>query len=29
MPVGTDLSKFKSVLVHCEEFAVLWGGSDL
>ncbi|PKP79779.1 MAG: hypothetical protein CVT79_18235 [Alphaproteobacteria bacterium HGW-Alphaproteobacteria-18] len=29
IPVGTDLSKFKSVLVHCEEFAVLWGGSDL
>lgn len=29
IPAGTDLAKFKSVLVHCEEFAVLWGGSDL
>ncbi len=29
IPAGTDLATFKSVLVHCEEFAVLWGGSDL
>lgn len=29
IPPGTDLMKFKSVLVHCEEYSVLWGGSDL
>jgi hypothetical protein len=29
IPAGTDLSKFNSVLVHCEEYSVLWGGSDL
>lgn len=29
VPAGIDLSDYSSVLVHCEEFAVLWGGSDL
>lgn len=29
VPAGTDLSAYGSVLVHCEEYAVLWGGSDL
>lgn len=29
VPEGVDLNEFGSVLVHCEEFAVLWGGSDL
>lgn len=29
VPEGISLSDYTSVLVHCEEFAVLWGGSDL
>lgn len=29
VPAGVNLADFGSVLVHCEEFAVLWGGSDL
>jgi len=29
LPAGLDLADYKSVLVHCEEFAVLWGGGDL
>ncbi|MBI1340515.1 hypothetical protein GC169_09970 [bacterium] len=29
IPAGVTLSNFKSVLVHCEEYAVLWGGGDL
>lgn len=29
VPEGVDLNDFGSVLVHCEEFAVLWGGGDL
>lgn len=29
LPAGVNLDDFGSVLVHCEEFAVLWGGSDL
>ncbi|MEM6534210.1 MAG: DM13 domain-containing protein [Pseudomonadota bacterium] len=29
VPAGVDLSDFSSVLVHCEAYAVLWGGSAL
>lgn len=29
LPEGVDLDDFASVLVHCESYAVLWGGSDL
>lgn len=29
VPTGVNLSDYASVLVHCEEYAVLWGGSDL
>ena len=29
LPEGVSLSDFNSVLVHCEAYAVLWGGGDL
>jgi Electron transfer DM13. len=29
IPAGTDLSKFSTVLVHCEAYSVLWGGGSL
>ncbi len=29
IPVGTDLSKFKSMAIHCEEYSVLWGTTPL
>lgn len=29
IPAGVNLDDFNSVLVHCEEFSVLWGGGDL
>ncbi len=29
IPEGTNLSDYKSVLIHCEAFTVLWGGFDL
>lgn len=29
IPDNINLADFQSILVHCEEFAVLWGGSDL
>ncbi len=29
LPEGLSLSDFESVLVHCEEFSVLWGGGSL
>ncbi|MEO1101551.1 MAG: DM13 domain-containing protein [Pseudomonadota bacterium] len=29
LPAGVILSDFSSVLVHCEAYSVLWGGSDL
>ena len=29
LPEGTNLSDFSSVLVHCEQFSVLWGGGAL
>ncbi len=29
LPDGLSLTDFKSVLVHCEQYSVLWGGGDL
>lgn len=29
VPAGVNLADYSSVLVHCEEFAVLWGGGTL
>lgn len=29
LPDGADLSKFKTVIVHCERYSKLWGGSAL
>lgn len=29
IPSDVDLSIYKSVLVHCEEYSVLWGGANL
>lgn len=29
LPAGVNLADYGSVLVHCEEYAVLWGGGDL
>jgi len=29
IPAEVNLSDYTSVLVHCEQYAVLWGGSDL
>ncbi len=29
IPAGVNLANFNSVLIHCEEFSVLWGGGDL
>lgn len=29
IPAGIDLADYASVLVHCEAYAVLWGGADL
>ncbi len=29
LPEEFDLSKYKTVLVHCEKYAVLWGGGPL
>ena len=29
LPDGVSLADFKSVLVHCEQYSVLWGGGDL
>ena len=29
LPEGVKLSEFSSVLVHCEQFSVLWGGAEL
>ena len=29
VPAGVNINDFGSVLVHCEEFSVLWGGGDL
>lgn len=29
VPAGVNIADFESVLVHCEEFSVLWGGGNL
>lgn len=29
IPDGISLSDFKSVVIHCEAYSVLWGGFDL
>lgn len=29
IPAGTNLSQFSTVLVHCEAYAILWGGGAL
>ncbi|MDJ0920548.1 MAG: DM13 domain-containing protein [Henriciella sp.] len=29
LPAGVRLSDYQSLLVHCEAYSVLWGGSDL
>jgi len=29
IPEGTDLSQYSTVLVHCEAYAILWGGGSL
>lgn len=29
IPDDVDLANFSSVLVHCEQYSVLWGGADL
>lgn len=29
LPSGTKLSKFKSVVIHCEKFSKLWGAGKL
>jgi len=29
LPEGVSLSDYKSVIIHCEAFEVLWGGFDL
>ena len=29
LPAGVNLSQFGSVLIHCEQFSVLWGGATL
>lgn len=29
LPEGLSLEDFRSVLIHCEEFSVLWGGGAL
>lgn len=29
LPADINVADYQSILVHCEQFAVLWGGSDL
>ncbi|ASJ70883.1 DM13 domain-containing protein [Granulosicoccus antarcticus] len=29
LPDGLSLEDYNSILVHCEQYSVLWGGSDL
>ncbi|CAM2009696.1 DM13 domain-containing protein [Acanthopleuribacter pedis] len=29
VPAGVDLSKYQSVLIHCEKYSVLWGGAPI
>lgn len=29
LPAGVDLSKYKSVIIHCEKYSKLWGAGKL
>lgn len=29
LPEGTDLSQFKSIVLHCEKYSKVWGGFDI
>lgn len=29
LPLDIDLTQYKSLIIHCEAFSVLWGGFDL
>lgn len=29
LPDGTDLKNYKSIIIHCQEYSVLWAVSDL
>lgn len=29
IPAGTDLGKFRTILIHCEKYSKLWGGAAL
>ena len=29
LPAGVDIADYESVLIHCEQFSVLWGGADI
>lgn len=29
IPAGVDLTAMKSLLIHCEKYSVLWGGTSL
>ncbi|MEL6328109.1 MAG: DM13 domain-containing protein [Planctomycetota bacterium] len=29
IPAGTDFTRYRSVLIHCEEYSLVWGGADL
>lgn len=29
LPAGINLSDYQSLLIHCEEFSVLWGGAEI
>ena len=29
IPAGTDLQRFRTILIHCERYTKLWGGASL
>lgn len=29
LPAGIDVRNFRSLVIHCEQFSVLWGGTSL
>ncbi len=29
IPAGTDLERFRTILIHCESYSKLWGGASL
>jgi len=29
LPKGTDVSNYKTIIIHCEKYSKLWGGSSL